>query len=298
MASDRVFIAGGTGFVGGNLRQAFGDRPMRLLVRNAARSASLKSETVELVEGDITKPESLKGVLDDCDTVINLVAIIKESGGATFDGVIRRGTENIVAEAHKVKPRRFVQMSALGAQDNPAFPYLNAKWRAEHIVNSSGLPFITFRPSVIFGPGDEFITTLAKLVKSAPVIPVVGAGTSKFQPVFVKDVADAFLGALDDPAAVGKTFELGGPDILTYEQLLDTIAARLGKKKPKVHVPVGLMKLIVAATGPLPAALRPPVTSEQLKMLALDNCTDDSATAKLIDRAPGSLADNIDYIAS
>jgi uncharacterized protein YbjT (DUF2867 family) len=298
MAEGRVFIAGGTGFVGGNLLKSLGDRPVRLLVRDAAKSASLRCENRELVEGDITQPDSLKGVLDGCDIVINLVAIIKESGAITFDGVIRQGTEHLIAEAKRAKPARFVQMSALGAQDNPAFPYLQAKWRSEQIVQSSGRPFSIFRPSVIFGPGDEFINTLAKLAKSAPVIPVVGAGTSKFQPVFVHDVADAFVAVIDDPVSVGKTFELGGPDILTYEQMLDVIATRLGKKKPKAHVPVGLMKLIVAASGPLPARLRPPVTAEQLNMLALDNCTADSATARLIGRPPASLADNIGYITS
>ena len=102
--------------------------------------------------------------------------------------------------------------------------------------------------------------------------------------------------ALDDPATVGQTYELGGPDVLTYEQLLDVIAAKLGKAKRKVHVPVGLMKPLVKLTKPLPKALRPPVTEEQLKMLAIDNCTDDSATARLIGRAPTRLADGIDYI--
>jgi len=298
MAEGRVFIAGGTGFVGGNLLKALGDRPIRLLVRSAAKGAAFKTANVELVEGDITNAASLKGALDGCDVAINLVAIIKEGGGATFDSVIRQGTENLIAEAKRSKPKRFVQMSAMGAQGNADFPYLQAKWRAEEAVTASGLPYTIFRPSVIFGPGDEFINTLAKLIRSTPVIPVVGTGASKFQPVSVKDVAHAIAAAINNLAAAGKTYELGGPDILTYVQMLDVIALRLGKKKPKVHVPVGLMKVIVAVTGPLPAALRPPVTSEQLKMLALDNCTDDSATAKLIGRQPASLAKNIDYIAS
>jgi uncharacterized protein YbjT (DUF2867 family) len=298
MTVGRVFIAGGTGFVGGNLVRALGDRPVRLLVRSAAKSGPLKKLNVELVEGDITNPASLAGALDGCDVVINLVAIIKERSGVTFDGVIRQGTENVVAEARRAKPGRFIQMSAMGAQDNPAFPYLDAKWHAEKAVEASGIPYTIFRPSVIFGPGDEFINTLAKLIKSAPVIPVVGSGTSKFQPVNVRDVVDSFVEAIDSDASVNQIYELGGPDILTYEQMLDAIATRLGKQKPKVHVPVSLMKFVVAMTGPLPDALKPPVTSEQLKMLALDNCTDDSATGKLTGRAPAPLAKNIDYITS
>jgi NADH dehydrogenase len=251
---------------------------------------------VELVEGDLTDPVSLDGATRGCDVVVNLVAIIKEHGRATFDNVIRQGTINLLMEAQKTKPRRFVQMSALGARHDIAYPYLNAKWHAEQAVKEYGVPFTIFRPSVIFGPGDEFINELADLVRKAPVIPVVGSGQSKFQPVFVKDVADAFVAAIDDPTAENKTFELGGPDILTYGEMLEIIAQRLGVSKRKVHVPVGLMKLVVAAASPLPAALQPPVTSEQLKMLALDNCTDRSATAELIGREPASLRDHIDYI--
>jgi NADH dehydrogenase len=188
-------------------------------------------------------------------------------------------------------------MSAMGARPDPEFPYLNAKHAAEEAVIASGIPYTIFRPSVIFGPGDEFITTLAKLVAKAPVIPVVGAGTSKFQPVAARDVADAFVAAIDDPAAENQIYELGGPDTLSYEQLLDVIAKRLNKSKRKVHLPIGVMKAAVAASRPLPEQLKPPVTSEQLKMLALDNCTDHSSTAQLINRAPASLRDNIDYIA-
>jgi NADH dehydrogenase len=187
-------------------------------------------------------------------------------------------------------------MSALGTRDDPAFGYFEAKWQAEQAVKTAGIPWTIFRPSIVFGPGDGFISVLANLVRKAPIIPVVGSGRNAFQPVAVGEVATAFAKALDDPTTVGKALELGGPEILTFEQLLDAIAAKLGKSKPKLHLPVGLMKAVVAASKPLPKALRPPVTSEQLKMLAIDNCTDDSATASLIGRAPMRLSDGIDYI--
>ena len=116
MESERIFIAGGTGFVGNALRAALGDRPLRLLVRDIAKSAPLQSPNVELVEGDVTEPLSIEGATRGCDVVINLVAIIKEHGKATFDNVIRQGTVNLLMEAQTTKPRRFVQMSALGAQ--------------------------------------------------------------------------------------------------------------------------------------------------------------------------------------
>ena len=295
-ATGRIFLTGGTGYVGGNIRAALAGRPLRLLVRDKNRSAALAGDDVELVEGDVTDTASLRGAMDGCATAINLVAIIAEEGGATFDGVIRRGTENVVAEAQRAGVSHFIQMSALGAMNVPRYGYLDAKWRAEEAVKAAGIPWTIFRPSVIFGPGDEFINTLAGLIRAAPVIPVVGDGQSKFQPVAVGEVAESFVRALDDPAAIGQTYELGGGKIYPYEGLLDAIAAKLGKRKPKVHVPVGLMMPIVKLSKPLPKKLRPPVTEEQLKMLALDNCTDHSATAGLIGRPPLALEDGIDYI--
>lgn len=294
----RILLTGGTGFVGTAIRQALGDRPIRLLVRSAAAHSALASGNVELVEGDVTDASSLRGAMDGCDSVIHLVAIIEEQGDATFDRVIRQGTEHVVAEAQRAGVSRLIDMSAMGARDDARYPYLKAKWDGEQAVRASGLDWTIFRPSVIFGPRDGFINVLADLVRKAPVIPVVGDGGSKFQPVAVGEVATAFANALEQPSAIGSVYELGGPEILTYEAMLDTIAARLGKKRPKVHVPLGLMKMVVAASSPLPKALRPPVTGEQLRMLSLDNCTDDSATPHLIGGMPTRLADGIDYIAS
>jgi len=294
----RIFITGGTGFVGTNVREALGERAQRLLVRDKATAAPLAGDHVELVEGDVTRPETLRGAMDGCEAVIHLVAIIAEEGGATFDGVIRQGTVNVVDEAKRAGVRRFLHMSALGTRPDPRYGYFQAKWQAEQAVMESGIPWTIFRPSVIFGPGDEFITTLARLVKLAPVIPVVGSGKSKFQPIAVAEVAQAFVRALDDPTTAGQIYDLGGGKVYEYEQMLDVIAAKLGKKKPKVHVPVGLMMPAVTLSKPLPKALRPPVTSEQLKMLAIDNCSDMSATADLIGRPPVRLEDGIDYIRS
>jgi uncharacterized protein YbjT (DUF2867 family) len=294
---DRIFITGGTGFVGANLRAALAGRHLRLLVRDAARAAPLAGPDVEVIEGDVTRPDTLRGALDGCSSVVHLVAIIEERGSATFDAVIRGGTVNVVAEAKRAGAiGRFVLMSALGATDDPRYPYLEAKWRAEEAVRASGLAWTIFRPSVIFGPGDGFINVLADLVRKAPIVPVVGNGQSTFMPVAAVDVAQAFARVLDDPTSAGQIYELGGTRVYTYEELLDVIAAKLGKKRRKIHVPVGLMMPVVRLAKPLPRSLRPPVTPEQLKMLALDNSTATSATAQLIGRPPLPLADGIDYI--
>lgn len=293
-AMAHILITGGTGFVGTEIRKHLSDQDVRLLVRQPLDSSQAgRSETVI---GDILSPSTIGPAMEGIDTVVHLVAIIEESGGLTFDQVIRQGTVNVVEAAKAAGVRRFVLMSAMGAQANPAYPYLNAKHAAEEAVRNSGMAWTIFRPSVIFGPNDGFINVLANLVKKAPVIPVVGKGTSKFQPIAVGDVADAFKRAIDDPSTAGQVYELGGTAIHTYEGMIDAISAELGKKRPKVHVPVGIMKIVVSMTAPLPKALRPPVTREQLNMLALDNCTDHSATEALIGRAPVALEDGIGYV--
>jgi len=294
--ADRLFITGGTGFVGQNVVRALGNRPMRLLVRDRANHQDNYGQHVELVEGDVTNPESLRSAIDGCSGVLHLVAIIEPKTGESFDGNIRKGTENVLNEAHAAGVRRFFQMSAIGAQDNPDFPYHQAKWRAEQAVKASGLDWTIFRPSVVYGPGDGFISVLAGVIRSFPVIPVVGDGQSRFQPIQVGDVAEAIASAIDDPSTTGKTLDLVGPEILTYEEMLDTIATGIGKHKRKLHLPVRLMNLVVSASKPLPKSIRPPVTSEQLKMLALDNTSDHRATTALLGRAPVRLADNLEYL--
>ncbi|MFN8590772.1 MAG: complex I NDUFA9 subunit family protein [Thermomicrobiales bacterium] len=294
----RIFITGANGFVGRNLITALGDRPMRALVRDKRAAGKIAGPNVEVVEGDVTDSRSLQGTMDGCEAVVHLVAIISEEGKETFDAVIRQGTVNVVAEAQRAGVSRFVQMSALGTRNDPRYGYFEAKWQAEQAVQRAGIPWTIFRPSVIFGSGDEFITTLASLVNAAPIIPVVGGGDSKFQPVAIRDVTAAFVHALDDPSTSYQIFDLGGGKIYTYEEMLDVIAHKLGKQKPKAHVPIGMMKLVVGLSNPLPKSLRPPVTSEQLKMLAIDNATDHSATADLIGRPALRLEDGIDYIVS
>ncbi len=294
--NDRLFITGASGFVGRNIIDQLGDQSVVALARSADSELGRRPNT-SIVTGDVTDGASLRGAMDGCDTVIHLVAIIEESGGVTFDQVIRQGTESVLAEAQRAGVKRFIHMSAMGAQDNPKFAYMQAKWRAEQSVKESGIPYTIFRPSVIFGPGDGFINALAGVVKSFPIIPVVGDGTSRFQPVHVTEVARSFARAVSDPLHTeGSTYELGGGQVYTYEEMLDVIAKELGKSKPKVHVPVSLMKPVLAMSKPLPRALRPPVTQEQLKMLALDNTTDNSATEQLIGAPPMRLEDGIGYI--
>ena len=298
-----ILLTGGTGYVGSRMLEKLRSRPepVRLLVRDLERAKKLAGGTVTLAKGDVTDPATLPAAMEGVDTVIHLVAIIRERpGGVTFERYNYQGTVNMVDAAKAAGVKRFIHMSALGVRPDPSLPYMDTKYRAQQYVEQSGLDWTAFQPSVIFGEGDEFINTLADLVRKpllflpAPFLPVVGDGQTKFQPVWRDDVVDAFIHALDDPSTIGKVYQLGGPSMLTYEQMLDIIMAKLGKKRGKIHVPVPLMKPAVAVMDKI--LPKPPVTPAQLTMLRLDNSAPQSATAALIGHPPLALADGIDYI--
>ena len=293
---DRIFITGGTGFVGNEIQRALEDRPLTILVHPG--DSGPRNPAATYVPGDVTDAASLTGTMTGCSTVIHLVGIIEEHGDATFDRVIRQGTENVIAAARRAGTQHFILMSALGAANDPAYPYFIAKYRAEESVKASNLPWTIFRPSIIFGPGDGFINQLADLVRSAPVVPVAGNGQSLFQPVSVREVAKSFAWAVDHPESIGQTYELGGPDILTYDEIIALIQRQLGTSKKTVHLPIGLVRAVVRLSSPLPEKLRPPVTLDQLRMLDVDNCTAHSATPDLAGRPQLRLQNGIDYLAS
>ncbi|MCO5220169.1 MAG: NAD(P)H-binding protein [Thermomicrobiales bacterium] len=291
-----LFITGGAGFVGSAIQTALSDRPVRILVRSD--DMGRRNQHATAVTGDVTNAESLRGLMDGCTTVVHLVAIIEEEGDATFDTVIRKGTEHVVAEAQRAGVEHIVHMSALGVRNDPAYPYFHAKHQAEVAVQTSGIPWTIMRPSIIFGPGDGFINQLADLVRSAPVVPIAGSGRNRFQPVSVADVADAFVWAIDHPESHEQIYELGGPDVLTYDEIMAIIQQQLGTSKRAVHIPASLVGGVVSLSSPLPSRLRPPVTKDQLKMLDIDNVTADSATERLTGRPPRQLRTGIDYLTS
>ncbi len=298
-----VLLVGGTGYVGDAMRHHLRDagHQVTLLVRPSSSPERYEQEGFATVQGDVTDPDSLARALNRTrpDAVINLVAVIKENGDATFERMNFQGTVHVVDSMRQTGSKRLLQMSALGAGNLPDFPYHYTKWKAENYVKESGLNWTIFRPSIVFGPGQhtQFVSQLADVVKKAPVIPVVGDGKSRFQPVHLDDVAAAYERALRDPATTtGLTYELAGPEVLTYEEILDECARALGKQKPKMHVPMALMAPAAALMGAVPF-IDAPVTTEQLKMLKLDNTTQQNAVPTLTGRPATPFRGNIGYIA-
>lgn len=291
-----ILVTGGTGFVGSRLVRKLveQERPVRLLVQDAGAAKTRFPRGVEFAEGDVTRPETLTAAMAGVDTVIHLVAIIRERGDRTFERINYGGTVNVVDAEKEAGVRRHLQMSALGVMRDPNFPYHDTKYRAESYVKASGLDWTIFRPSLIFGPGDHFFPILATLAKLPAPFVLPDGGTAKFQPVWLWDVVDAFIAALDDLSTVGKTYELGGPDVFTYKEMVGVLMDVTRRHRPKVPVPAVLLKPIAIAFDKfLP---KPPVTPEQLKMLRLDNSSTNSATATLIGRPPKPLRAGLEYL--
>ena len=289
-----ILVTGGSGFIGRRVvaRLADGGNGVRVLARGQ-RQAELPNG-VEAVNADVLSGEGLSEAMSGVDKVVHMVAIIRESGGQTFEGVIRRGTERVAEAAKLAGVKKLVYVSAIGAQDNPTYPYLHAKWWAERAVASSGIKYTILRPSIVFGEGDEFINALAGLVRYNPIVPVAGNGKAKFQPIWVEDLVTCIVACLDQDAHGGETLEVGGPEHLTYDEMLDIVKQTLGKSRLKAHVPLALMRpLAQVMEWVLP---KPPVTTEQLKMLALDNTTATDSVMRNFGVQPRRLADSLDYI--
>lgn len=269
----KIFIAGGTGFVGGHLKRELLERghEVRMLVHK--RSPETAS-AVEQVEGDVTRLESFVQAVNGCDAAINLVGIIREfpSRGVTFESLHVQATANMLAAALKSGVNRYLQMSALGARPNAVSKYHKTKFRAEELVRTSSLSWTIMRPSLIFGPKDAFVNMLARQLRLAPVMPVIGNGRYRLQPIHADDVARCFARALEMPETSGQCYELCGNNRMSYVELLDAVAAALGKSAPfKPQAPLGLMKLVIPVMQHLPQF---PITMDQLQMLIEENICD------------------------
>ena len=261
----KIFIAGGTGFVGEHLVAELqkNGHTVRLLVH----SRRTLPGNVEQVAGDVTRLESFAESLVGCDAVINLVGIIREfpSRGITFERLHVTATAHMLAAAADSGISRYLQMSALGTRPHAVSAYHQTKWQAEELVRGSTLDWTIFRPSLIYGPHDAFINMLAAQLRLAPIMPVIGSGTYRLQPIHADDVARCVTRALDMPETIGQAYELCGNDRLSYAALLDMVAETMGKPRPlKPHLPLGLMKLIIPVLQKAPPF---PITADQLQML-------------------------------
>ena len=302
-----VALFGGTGFVGGYLVDALleGGHSVSALVRPGSETKLRHAERCRVTSGDLADKDAVRATLQACDAVIYNVGLLREfpSRGITFEDAHVGGVKTVVEAARDTGARRFILMSANGVKAGGT-PYQDTKFRAERLVEQGGFEATIFRPSVIFGDPRgtmEIATQLyADLVR--PPVPAPGfhsgwspsRGALLMSPVHIEDVADAFVAALDNPATHGRTLVLGGPEELSWTDMLGRVAAAVGRRKAILPMPIGIMRLGAAALDWLPFF---PVTRDQLTMLEEGNTAPAEELERIIERAPRAFtAENLGYL--
>lgn len=276
----RILVTGASGFVGSHLvpELVSGDHVVLALVRGQSagelvlgRLDPAGRSAVELRTGDVERPETLVAALAGADAIVHLVAIARDlNRGADLRRVNTEGTRNVVAAARQAGVRRLVHLGALGVSDDPALHYASSKARAERIVAESGLDWTILKPSLLFGPGDGFFNIVADLVRMSPgIVPVPGDGRSRFQPLAVDDLARIARFAIERPETVGRSYELGGPRVWTYREIVAEVCAAMGRRRAIVPMPVPLIRLVAASAEAIHLPF--PVATDQLRQLRLDN---------------------------
>ena len=290
----KIFLTGSTGFVGKRILHDLleNNYQVRCLVRKGSeqnishdKNPVLVKTGIDIVHGDITDAASLEGKLEGCDAVINLVGIIREfrGKGITFEKLHYEGTANLVRAAWSQKVGRFIQMSALGARPDGKTQYQQTKFRAEECIRTSGFDYTIFRPSIIFGPEDKFVNLFANMLRTQQFVPVVGNGRYQMQPVAVENVSMGFVKAIEQKDAIGKTFEVGGPERIEFNRIIDNIGEVICAPPHKIHIPAFIMSTMAEMLDWLPSF---PVTKDQITMLLEGNVCDEKPFFKHFDIKP------------
>ncbi|PTM97472.1 complex I NDUFA9 subunit family protein [Mycoplana dimorpha] len=277
----QVTVFGGSGFVGRHVVRALARRGYR--IRVAVRRPDLAGflqplgglGQISYVQANLRYRDSVDRAVQDADHVVNCVGILFEKGRNRFDAVQDFGAR-AVAEAARARGATLTHISAIGADAQSPSGYARSKGRGELAIRKVLPEAVILRPSIIFGPEDGFFNKFADMSRFAPVLPLVGGGHTKFQPVYVADVAEAVALAVDGKVAKGTTYELGGPEILTFRQCIELMLQVIDRKRPLVSLPFGVASLIGSLSTLVPF-VDPPLTADQVKLLRLDNIVSDEA---------------------
>jgi NADH dehydrogenase len=301
-----VLVTGASGFVGSYVipELVAGGHRVVALVRSERSADELRGRLpravaagVEMRTGDVTEASTLAPALAGVDAVVHLAAIARDwDGGRDLLRVNLGGTQNVIAAMRGSGVRRLVHLGALGVEDREELNYAKSKARAEAAVRTSGLDWTILRPSLLFGPGDGFFNIVADLVRiPVPVVPVPGSGSSRFQPIHAGDVALCVRLAVERPAAVGASLDLGGPRVWTYREITREVARSMGKRRIILPVPVPLIRLAAGLAERLRLRFFP-VATDQLRQLAIDNVTDPAAVASAFGFVPRTMEGELLYL--
>lgn len=279
-----VTVFGGSGFVGRHVVRALARRGYR--IRVAVRRPDLAGflqpiggvGQISFVQANLRYRQSVDRAVEGSDHVINCVGVLFETGRNTFDAVQDFGAR-AVAEAARAVGAKLTHISAIGADENSASSYARTKARGEAAVLRTVPDAVILRPSIVFGPEDGFFNKFATMARYAPVLPLIGGGNTKFQPVYVNDVAEAVARSVDGVIERGRIYELGGPEVLSFRQCLELMLRVTDRKNPLVSLPFGIASLIGSVASLIPF-VKPPLTSDQVTLLRADNIVSDAAKSE------------------
>src|SRR6266568_7111212 len=274
-----ILITGASGYVGRHLvaRLISQGKQPRCLVRNIRRATRiLPADKVEWVQGDTTQPASLETAVRDIETIVHaafLTADRKETPGNRYEETNVQGTANLIAAAKGVGVKRIIEISGLGTKPDKPGSYMQGRYLAQQMLKESGLGWTIIQPSVLFGKDAPFIKGLADLIRSAPVVPLIGGGKTMFQPIYVEDVVTVIIKVLEDPDRTnGKTYTIGGPEYYSFSQVIDVLLDTMHASRIKAPAPtvlVGVGAAVMEAVLP-----KPPLTKAAMTLFSFDNTTD------------------------
>jgi uncharacterized protein YbjT (DUF2867 family) len=272
----RVAVFGGTGFLGRRIATRLAGAGM--VTRVAARhlGVAATAEGITAVYADVRDETSVALALEDCDAAVNAVGHYVEKGSTTFPAVHELGARNVARQARILSLKRLIHISGIGVNVYSPSRYIRCRARGEVMVRDAFREAVILRPSVMFAPDDRFVNALAALTGWTPVLPLFGSGNTRLQPVYTGDVANAVLAALKMPVAVGKTYELGGPEIFTYRELIESILTHFGRRRLLLALPFRVWELLAFLCRRLAS---PPVTKAQVTLMRADNVVANEALA-------------------
>src|SRR6266496_3457791 len=291
-----ILITGATGYIGRHLVArlvAQSERP-RCLVRDINRAKRLLPVSkVELVTGATTSPDSLDAAVHGVDTIIHaafLTADNKQSAGYEYEKTNVQGTANLIKAAKKAGVKRIIEISGLGTRPDKPGSYMQGRYLAEKLLKASGLDWTIIQPSVLFGKGAPFIKGLTDLIRTTPVVPLIGGGKTMFQPIYVDDVVTVIVKVLEDPERTsGKTYTIGGPAYYSFSQVIDILLDTMHKTRIKAPAPTALVcvgALMMEAVLP-----KPPLTKAAMALFSFDNTTDLQSVKRDFGFTPVSFTD-------
>ena len=293
----QILVTGSTGFIGRRVIAQLlkHGHSVKALVRNRSRIPSdWGKNNIDIIYGDIMDVDSVRLACKNVDSIIHLVAVVREKGPATFKQINYLGTKNVINAAKIEGVKQFIHASAIGASANKSIPYLYSRWLAEQHIIENPISYSILRFSVAFGRGDEFFNTLAALTKISRIVPVAGSGKTLFQPISADDVARCLVASVLENRDIDSIIELGGPENYTYNELLDLIASTLRIKIFKSHMPLNMISRLAFVMDKI--LIKAPVTPDQLKMLSIDNIALIDSVETNFGFKPVGLKGNLDYL--